>query len=47
VWRLPRASWIARCSTFSLEERHTFTLTPYFFSNALASAPMSSVWADV
>jgi hypothetical protein len=47
VWRLPRASVTARCSTFSLDERHTFTLMPYFFSNADTSAPMSSLWAEV
>ena len=37
---LERLSVTKRCSTFSLLERHTFTLMPYFFSNAETSAPM-------
>jgi hypothetical protein len=47
VCLLPRASWTARCSTFSLLARQTLTLMPYFFSNAATSGPMSSFCADV
>src|SRR3989449_803360 len=47
VLRLARASATARCSTFSELARQTLTLTPYFFSKAPTSAPMSSDCAEV
>ena len=46
-WRPARASVTARCSTFSEFARQVLSLTPYFFSNAAASAVRSSGTSEV